>query len=362
MKPLLEQAPDVRTATASLPVTAAASVQIVDPLAVAEWDALVMSLPGHSFFHSSAWARVLVETYGYVPKYFTAWVDGQLTGVIPLMEVNSWLTGKRAVGLPFSDECEPIGEGIDLLLKAATNEGARRGWKSWEVRGSIGEPVQSQGTYYSHTLALGCPDAALLKSFDSAVRGAIKKAEKANLTVTIGHDIADMRVFYDLNCKTRKKHGVPPQPFSFFQNLHQHIIAKRQGFITLARTGDTPIASNIFVHAGRRAVYKYSASDEEFRALCGPNLVLWRAIQWCNQAGIQDVDFGRTLIDNVGLRRFKRHWNTEERTLSYFKYNLRAKQFVTGKGESSQSREKIVRHIPIPIARMIGSVLYRHVA
>jgi hypothetical protein len=55
----------VRTATAPLPETAAATVQIVDPLAVANWDALALALPGHSFFHSSAWARTLEESYGY---------------------------------------------------------------------------------------------------------------------------------------------------------------------------------------------------------------------------------------------------------------------------------------------------------
>src|ERR1051325_10916756 len=99
MKPLLEQAPAVRTATASLPVTGAASVQIVDPLAVANWDALVMKLPGHSFFHSSGWARVLVESYQYKPFYFVRFENDELQALLPIMEVNSWLTGKRVVSL-----------------------------------------------------------------------------------------------------------------------------------------------------------------------------------------------------------------------------------------------------------------------
>ena len=110
MKPLLEQAPDVRTATASLPTTAAASVQIVDPLAIPDWDALVMSLPGHSFFHSSAWARVLEQTYGYKPIYFAKVENGKLSGLLPMMEVDSWLTGKRCVSLPFSDQCKLLGD------------------------------------------------------------------------------------------------------------------------------------------------------------------------------------------------------------------------------------------------------------
>ena len=28
--------------------------------------------------------------------------------LLPLMEVDSWLTGRRGISLPFTDECEPL--------------------------------------------------------------------------------------------------------------------------------------------------------------------------------------------------------------------------------------------------------------
>src|SRR3990172_8371413 len=83
-------------------------LKVINPLDYPEWDKLLLSTRDYSFFHSSAWARVLHESYGYRPLYFTSIDNGILLSVIPIMEINSIFTGKRAVSLPFTDYCEPI--------------------------------------------------------------------------------------------------------------------------------------------------------------------------------------------------------------------------------------------------------------
>jgi hypothetical protein len=366
MKPLLEQAPDVRTATASLPETAAASVQVVDPLAVPNWDAMVKSLLGHSFFHSSAWARVLVESYRYRPVYFAKFRDEELRALLPVMEIDSWLTGKRGVSLPFSDMCEPLGDNSSIreLLQAALDEGRKQKWKYFETRGSVSgaSDAPSSESFFDHVLPLQRDDEKVFSTFESSVRRAIRKAEKSGPVVEISRDLDGMRLFYDLHCQTRKKHGVPPQPFSFFETFHRNVIARDFGFVVIARFQDRPIAASVFVNFGTKAIYKYGASDETFQNLRGPNLVMWHAIQWYAREGYTEFGFGRTDKPNDGLRRFKLGWGAQERQLDYFKYDIRADRFVSGNGGSSSRREQIVRHIPIPIARIIGSVLYRHVA
>ena len=37
-----------------------------------------------------------------------------------------------------------------------------------------------------------------------------------------------MQVFYALHCMTRKKHGVPPQPFAFVAHFHRHVMSHNQ--------------------------------------------------------------------------------------------------------------------------------------
>src|SRR3990167_10276631 len=93
-------------------------LEIINPLVYPDWDKLVLSTPNYSFFLSSAWARVLHETYKYKPLYFTLIKNNKLSALIPFMEVGSILTGKRGVSLPFSDYCEIIGIDKDAFQDA----------------------------------------------------------------------------------------------------------------------------------------------------------------------------------------------------------------------------------------------------
>jgi len=75
----------------------------VNPLGHSRWNDLVTESEGYSFFHSSCWARVLNESYGYRPSYFAAIGDRSIHTLMPVMEVRSFLTGLRGVSLPFTD-------------------------------------------------------------------------------------------------------------------------------------------------------------------------------------------------------------------------------------------------------------------
>jgi hypothetical protein len=102
------------------------------------WDDLLLTHPKTTFFHTAAWARVLTESYNYKPLYFAILESKRLLGLIPVMEIRSFLTGKRGVSLPFTDECQPLGEdGVRFrhLPEHLTTFGKEAGWKHLEFRG-----------------------------------------------------------------------------------------------------------------------------------------------------------------------------------------------------------------------------------
>ncbi|HEY5214960.1 MAG TPA: hypothetical protein VIJ38_18275, partial [Acidobacteriaceae bacterium] len=81
----------------------------LDPLSDSRWPALVASHPQASVFHTHAWLSALKVTYGYRPLVLTTSAPrAPLTDAIVFCEVDSWLTGRRLVSLPFSDHCEPL--------------------------------------------------------------------------------------------------------------------------------------------------------------------------------------------------------------------------------------------------------------
>jgi hypothetical protein len=74
---------------------------MIDPTRDPRWEAFVQARPDSNVFHTAAWARVLMETYGYEPRYYVVENSaGQIEAGWPCMLVASALTGKRLVSLP----------------------------------------------------------------------------------------------------------------------------------------------------------------------------------------------------------------------------------------------------------------------
>ena len=78
-------------------------VNPLEPEAGRAWDALALSAANATVFHTSAWARVLADSYRYRPSYVVFQPeDGERT-LLPMFEVKSVITGTRGVSLPFTD-------------------------------------------------------------------------------------------------------------------------------------------------------------------------------------------------------------------------------------------------------------------
>jgi lipid II:glycine glycyltransferase (peptidoglycan interpeptide bridge formation enzyme) len=222
------------------------------------------------------------------------------------------------------------------------------------------EGIQPSLSFYGHELDLTGDEDRLFARLESSVRRAIRKSEKSGLTVEVSQTLSAMRIYYALHCQTRKKHGMPPQSFEFFQSVHEHVVAKNMGIIVLASFQGKPVAGAIHFHAGRQAIYKFGASDETFQHLRGSNLVMWEAIKWLARNGAKSLHFGRTSIANEGLRKFKLGWGTEEHRMDYFKYDLRQDRYVTDTDETSGWHNRVFKALPVSVSRIIGSVLYKH--
>jgi hypothetical protein len=341
------------------------AVQPINPLQHPNWDALVTSQPDFSFFHGTAWAKVLTETYGYTPHYFVVKDADKIHSLLPLMEVDSWLTGRRGIALPFTDDCEPFGPddvSFKKFFQEAVEFGKKRGWKHLECRGGrnfFGD-IPASLSFYGHSLDLAASEEKLFARLKSSVRRAIRKAEKDGVTVEISQGMEAMKIFYSLQCKTRKKHGLPPQPFSFFLNIHKHILSQNLGMAALASWRKIPIAASVYFHLGDRAIFKYGASDGAFQYLRGNNLVMWEAVKWYSRRGAKKLHLGRTSVANEGLRRFKLGWGAEEQKIEYVKYDLRNDRFVTDTDESSGWHNRLFKMMPNVLSRMAGAALYRH--
>jgi lipid II:glycine glycyltransferase (peptidoglycan interpeptide bridge formation enzyme) len=210
-------------------------------------------------------------------------------------------------------------------------------------------------------LELQRDEAGLFARCDEPVRKAVRKAERGGLTVEFSTEESVLREFFDLFCRTRRKHGAPPQPFRFFACIREHVLQRGHGWIVLARQGNRPVASAIYFHAGRDALYKFGASDERLQHLRGNNLVMWAAIGKYAREGFATLDFGRTSLGNEGLRKFKLSWGATESALSYRRVDFRTGNFVAVPDRAAGFQAALFRAVPVWLSRLIGSLTYRHI-
>jgi CelD/BcsL family acetyltransferase involved in cellulose biosynthesis len=180
--------------------------------------------------------------------------------------------------------------------------------------------------------------------------------------VTFDRSGEALEAFCRLNDLTRQRHGLPPQPTRFFRNVHKHILAKGLGIVALARHNGGTIAASVFFLFGPEALYKYGASDHAHQAIRPGNLLMWEAIRWLKANGSSHLDLGRTEPENEGLLRYKRAWGGVEGTFDYHRYSLRTGSYVKAPRRVRPSRlKRLIGSAPLPLLRVMGGLLYRHV-
>lgn len=341
--------------------------ELLNPLAEPEWDDLVAAHPRCSFFHSAAWARVLSNSYGYTPLYLAAVTDGKLSGLIPFMEIRSPFTGTRGVSLPFADGCDfflPEGVSFEQAIQTVIDVAHSRRWKTFELRGRVPgmETVPAYKEYYCHVLDLSPGEHPLFSRFRENVQRNIRKVERERVTVQEDASPSGLRQFYRLNCITRRRHGLPPQPFRFFESLRDHVLSQAKGMLLLARHEGNCISGAVFLHFKGNVIFKYGASDRRFQHLRANNLVLWQGIRHSCSSGFGSLSFGRTDLGQDGLRRFKRSWGCAESRLKYSRFDVRSRSWCDEKKPSNVPWRSVLTRMPIPVLRALGTVAYRHIA
>jgi hypothetical protein len=341
-------------------------IENINPLDYDQWDKLILENNLYSFFHSYAWVKVLWESYGYKPKFFILNSKRGLPALLPFMEVNSRYTGRRGVSLPFSDYCDPIIReeiAAQRLLEHAIDFGKTSNWKYLDMHGGeiFFQGKNPSREFYGHLLELNAEPNKMLKQFRNSTRRSIKKAVKSGVEIHRSNSLQSMEDFYRLHCLTRKRHQLPAQPLHFFKKIHEHIISKKSGFIIKALYRKKIVGAAVFFHFGKKAMFKFGASDLHYQHLRMNNLIMWEAIKWYSTHGFESFCFGRTDMENVGLRQFKQGWGTKEYLIKYFKYDLTRDSLITNNSDKMNLMlRSVFSKMPVPILRILGTLLYKH--
>ncbi|MDQ3809210.1 MAG: GNAT family N-acetyltransferase [Chloroflexota bacterium] len=186
----------------------------------------------------------------------------------------------------------------------------------------------------------------------------IRKSERSELRVEFGHSVSDIKSFYRLHLLTRRRLGVPIQPRRFFDLWRNKLADNGLGFVLSVHLDQIPIAAAVFLSWNGTLVYKYGASDPMYWEHRPNNLLFWTAIRWGCEHGFHTFDWGRTDLDDQGLRDFKTGWGAKEEPLTYsFIANT---PFKPSSDRLKKAMGIVIRRSSPWVCRTMGELLYRY--
>jgi CelD/BcsL family acetyltransferase involved in cellulose biosynthesis len=342
----------------------------IDPLTDPRWRFFVESHPDASIFHTPEWLEALRRTYGYEPiAYVATCKAGHINSGLPFCRVNSLLTGRRLVSLPFSDHCQPLaGNADDLiaLLEAVRRDADGQRLKYFEIRPLVSDEgcVQTRAKLGEssrvavHRIDLRRSEQDLLKSFHKdCIRRKIVRTDREQLRYEEGRSEELLEKFYSLQLLTRRRHRLPPQPLAWFRNLIECLGEKLT--IRVVSKGDAAIASIITLSFKKVIMDKYSCSDPQFNSIGGPVFLIWRTIQESVKDGLHVFDLGRSDYTTPGLIAFKEHWGAARYPVSYFRYPAPAERHSQETRLAAAGR-RFLATVPDSVFAALGGLLYRH--
>lgn len=347
----------------------------LQPEHMPKWDAFVEKHPLGLIYHLSGWKRVLEKSFSHIRGHFLAIEDdesGEIIAGIPIYTVKSWLTGNRLVSIPFATLCDPLISSLsdmeiiwpvlaDLYEKIGARYIELRAWgfaSSFDNDPRFAVSVQHK----HHYLILDRDPQELIRRFRSNCSNHIRKALKNQLELKVAQNENDLRVFFLFYLETRKRLGLPPIPYKFFQNFWDAFFPDDRMTLLLTIFEGRSIGAHLILKFKDLAISEAIGDRIEFRKLGISYYLYWEGIKLAYRESYRMFSFGRTSVQNQGLLSFKRGWGTVEESLLEALYPLRLSQKMKERESSWKYNavKKIAERTPNFLFHMLGNIVYRH--
>ncbi len=349
-------------------------IVLIEPENDTRWDQFIEQHPNGRIYHSSGWKKVLEKCFGHMKGFYPALIDetGLIRAALPVFAVRSRIMGNRLVSIPFATTCDPLvetAEQLEALLQKVFDLASAIDIKKLQIKtlncGLLcsDDRFWKHDFYKHHFILLDKEPEKLARSFHRTnVRQRIKRALNSNILVKQAEDESEMADFFRLHAITRKKVGLPPQPYSLFKCLWDTFSPSGRIVLLLARKNNETLAGLILFRFRDRVSAEFLAWDDQFVNLSPNHKLFWDAIQDSYNEGYKVFDFGRTAVSSKSLMTFKSRWGTTVVDLPQYFYPRKAYEGYLDRENTLAFWliNKAVTNLPENVCKVIGSFLYQH--
>jgi len=333
----------------------------LDAASAPAWDAFVTAMPGGSFFHRAAWARVIETAFGHRSHYVLAEQDGAIVGVLPLAHVRTMLFGNTLISTPFCVYGGPLAadrETAAALEAHADDLRGKLGASALELRERQrvdGDWLQRSDLYVTFRKAITGDDERNMKAIPRKQRAMVRKGIQNGL-VSVGH--RDTAVLHRVYAESVRNLGTPVFARRYFAVLLE-AFGDAADVVTVL-DADRPIASVMNFYFRDEVLPYYGGGTGEARSRAGNDFMYWEVMRRGAALGCRLFDFGRSK-QGTGAFAFKHNWGFEPEPLHY-RYRLAQGAAIPDHNPLNPKYRLFIaawKRLPLAVANLLGPPIVR---
>lgn len=194
-----------------------------DAASAGRWDNFVLGCHEATFFHRSAWQKVMIDVFRHPTYFFYAERGGEIVGVLPLAHVRSLLFGNALVSLPFTvyaGIAAADAEAVAALEREAQDLARKLGVEHLEFRNVSQRHADwpTQDLYVTFRKEILPEEEANMLAIPRKQRAMVRKGIKNELRSEIDRDVDR---FFALYADNVHRHGTPALPKRYFRTLQE---------------------------------------------------------------------------------------------------------------------------------------------
>jgi FemAB-related protein (PEP-CTERM system-associated) len=333
-----------------------------DDACSARWDAFVYSCRDATFFHRSAWQKVIRDVFRHPTYFLFAEDEHGIAGVLPLAHVNSRLFGNALVSLPFAVYGGIAAGNADAAIALETEAqllAGRLGVDHLEFRHVTARrpdwPTQDLYVTFRKEI-LPTTDENLL-AIPRKQRAMVRKGIKNGLISAVDRN---SQHFFALYADNVHRHGTPALPRHYFDTLLR-TFGDDCEILTITGPDGRLLSSVLSFYFRDEVLPYYAGDDEDARHLAANDFKYWELMRRACERGLKVFDYGRSK-QGTGSFAFKKNWGFEPQPLHY-EYCLYKRDRIPQNNPANAKYRLFIeawRRMPIGLANWLGPHIVRN--
>lgn len=338
-------------------------IKALTPDAFSRWDEFVRHHPEATFFHLSTWQTVIQRAFDHPCLFLYAERAGEIEGILPLVQVKSWLFGNSLSSSPFcvyGGIVATTQDAQEALQSKALEVARERKVDVLEMRNLYPQTAADaveKDLYVTFIKRVEADHEANMLAIPRKQRAMIRKAIKFGLKRQIDSGVER---FFDMYASSVRNLGTPVFAKRYFEILLEEF-KDAVDILTIEKPDGQAVSSVMSFYFRDQVLPYYGGGTAEARELAANDFMYWDLMCHAVDKGYSVFDFGRSK-KGTGAYSFKKNWGFEPQDLHYQYFLIEADSMPNVSPSNPKYRLFINawKRMPLSLSKMIGPHLSKY--